>query len=156
MPLNDVSVSRLLWIVPVLLVLLMAHQGWVAYEVDKTWENGVATTAKVVNYEMKAMAAQTHGIITLRAPLPNGDSIEQTLSVPAMLAAQLRNFNEVPVRVLPEGGQEIVMAEVVRTQRRMALINVFISGIGALLVAIAIRLWQRYLGRETSTVADPA
>lgn len=144
---TDRSVSRYLWIVPVVLTGLMVHQGWVAYSVHQTWKNGFSTTADVVHYEMKAMAAQTHGIMTLRAPLPDGDYIERTLSMPAMLATQVRNAEQLDVRVRPGHSQQIVVVEIMRTQWRMALINVIIAGLGAVLVSLAIIAWQRYLDR---------
>lgn len=144
---TDRSVSRYLWIVPVILTGLMIHQGWVAYSVHQTWTNGFPATAEVVHYEMKAMAAQTHGVMTLRAPLPNGDSIERTLSMPAMLATQVRNAEQLDVRVRPGHSQQIVVAEIMRTQRRMAFINVIIAGLGAVLVSLAVLAWQRFLDR---------
>lgn len=144
---TDLSVSRLLWIVPTILILLMGHQAWVAYSVHQTWANGIPTTAEVVHYEMKAMAAQTHGIMTLRAPLPDGGTVERTLSMPAMLAAQIRNLDELEVRVRPGHSQPIVVSEIMRTQRRMALINVVIAGLGAVLVSAALVGWRRYLNR---------
>ena len=146
---TDRSVSRYLWIVPLILTGLMAHQACVAYSVTQTWNDGIATTAEVVHYEMKAMAAQTHGIMTLRAPLPNGDSIEQTLSMPAMLATQVRSAEQLDVRVRPGEAQQIVVAEIMRTQRRMALINVVIAGLGALFVSLAIIAWRRHLDRQS-------
>ena len=151
---TDRSVSRYLWIVPVVLTGLMIHQGWVAYSVTQTWNEGIATEAEVVHYEMKAMAAQTHGIMRLRAPLPSGDSIEQTLSLPAMLATQVRNAERLEVRVRPGQSQQIVVAEIMRTQRRMALINVVIAALGAIFVSVAIVAWRRYLNRTADE--DPA
>jgi hypothetical protein len=155
---TDRSVSRFLWIVPVILFGLMVHQAWVVYSVTQTWNDGKAATAEIVDYEMKEMAAQTHGIMTLRIPLPDGHSIEETLSMPAMLATQVRNTEQLEVRVRPGRSQQIVVAELMRTQRRMAMINVIIAGLGAVFVAGAIIAWRRYINRssENQTLSTTA
>ncbi len=146
-------VARLLWAVPVFLLVLAANQVKVASDIHRTVRDGVLATADVVAYDLSNRADVTYDFIGLRVVLDDGTVVERDrLSLPHTFAAEMEGKDEVAVRVLPDTPQPIVIADLGRAHWRMALLNAAMCIIGLLMTVPAIMAWNRYLSRE----GDPA
>lgn len=145
------TVARLLWALPVLLVVVSISLFDAGLSERSTFERGRKATAQVVDVEIRNRADVTYGHIDLRIGTPDG-TIERRLPLPLSLLMSLQDRSEVAVRVLEGSSTDVVIEDIARAQWRMALIHAAMSGVGAILLIIAVGAWNRYLNR----VGDPA
>lgn len=146
-------IARALWIVPALLFLLVPHQAKVAYDLRQTLERGVRATAQITEVHQENRVDVTYDWVSLRVRLPDGRTIEkERMSLPHTLITPLEDKETVEVRVVPGADQEVVITEIASTQWRIAALNAAMSGGAALIFALCIFAWGRYLRRE----GDPA
>lgn len=142
-------VARLLWIIPLFLVLLTVHQGKTAYDLRHTLTHGEEATAEVTEVHSENRVDVTYDYVDLRVRLDNGQVFErEKLSLPHTLIDQMEGKKEVPVKVLPNAPQEVVLAELGHSQWRIAAIQAAFAGIAALLFGIGVYAWNRYLHRR--------
>lgn len=144
-------VARLLWILPVILLILTINQIMVAADLRATMSQGDTATASVLAIETTDRAEITMASVRLRVPIDR-EMVERDLPMPITFARQLREGQDVDVLVNPGSDQEIVIAEFGRAQWRLAAINSGMSFIALLLFTVGVFVWNRYLDRK----GDPA
>lgn len=147
-----ILVARMLWIIPLALVGLTIHQVWVARSVAKTMSEGHRVIAEVTFFDVKEMVAQTHGILDLEIPDSNLGSYSKRLTVPAAWLYDMGELDSLAVYVLDGGTQDVVIENLAQVQARTAWVNAMVALLFALMIAVPVWLWGRYLKRE----GDPA
>jgi hypothetical protein len=152
-------IARTAWILPAFFLLLTGHQAKVALDLHATATEGTPATAEVLEVHKENRVDVTYDYISLRIPLPNGETItREKLSLPHSLVPALQNKETVAVRVAPENTRDVVITEtilsdpVVGTQRRIAMMNSAIGLGAALLFGVGVFFWNRSLSRR----GDPA
>ena len=154
-------VARLMWALPLLLLVLAINQAKVARDIRHTLEAGVPATAEITNVQKENRVDVTYDYVDLRIVLEDGRVLtKETFSLPHSMFPLIENQETVEVRVLPGAAQEVVIAStggpearlIARPQWRLAAINAAISAIGFLIFAAGVFAWNRYLGRR----GDPA
>lgn len=146
-------IARALWFFPVLLFFLSIYLVDVAFDIHGTLTKGIPTTAEVLTVETTNRSEISYEYIDLRAMLPDGRVVEKhKMSIPHSFLPSLQGQKAVAVRVLPGADQEIVLDHLGRAHWRLAAIQAAMSFIGAVLLAVAVFAWNRYLRRS----GDPA
>ena len=140
----------LIWLLPLYLTGMAIHMGAVYYGLDKTWEQGETYLADIVHFEIKQIAAQTNGSITVRFTPDNSEEVIRKLSQPIQNAAQLQASEIMPIRYLKNSYQPIVLVPIYDFHKQMVLVN-----LAVLLVSIAITFFialtaHRFASRKTS------
>lgn len=144
-------VARIAWIVPIFLLLLAPHQVNVAYDLYTTLTEGEPAQAEIVELHQENRVDVTYDYAHLRVTLDDGTVIErETMSLPHSIATVIQNkgLGTVDVRVRRDADQEIVLAEMGRTQWQIAAMNAAMAFVGALVFGGIIWWWNRYLRRE--------
>lgn len=142
-----------MWILPLTLLLLSLNQVKVAYDLHRTLASGTPGQARIVELEISNRADVTLDYVVLAvAPDEGSPFTTGRLALPHSLAPQLKGLETVPVRVLSEGAQEVIIEPIARPQWRIAAINAVMSFVGFVLFAVGVAAWNRYLARR----GDPA
>lgn len=143
----------LLWVLPAFLFLLVPHQAKVAYDLRQTLQNGEPAMAEVTEVHQENRVDVTYDWVSLRVDLPGGGTLTKNkVSLPHTLITQIEGKKSVPVMVRAGSDQEVVITEVASTQWRIAAMNAAMALVAALLFAVGVGWWNRYLRRE----GDPA
>lgn len=142
---NPHQLWHLFWLVPAGLLYLMLQQTSVLYGLHQTYEEGEMYLAEVVDFEIKQIAAQTNGHLTVEFETGDGEMIRRQLSQPIQNAAQLQNTTHVPIQYLENSFQPIVMVPIYEFHRNMVRAN-----IGIALISVLITV---YLGYRASSFA---
>lgn len=146
-------IARLLWVAPGLLFALALYLGWAAYQMYRTWQEGIPAVAEITALEISGRVDVTYDYVNLRIRMPDGRVVERKqLSLPHTLAPLLRGRDSVAVRVWPDHPERVVIEELARPQWRMALIQAVMSLVGGVLFAVGVAWWNRLLRRQ----GDPA
>lgn len=119
------------------------HQGYVVYDVQQTMQEGRRTTARVAHFELKSMAAQTHGLVTLEYADAAGDMVQRDLTLPATFASRIQGASELEIQVPGQENRQPVILRLRRVQRRMALINTAMAALGTMLAVGGLWAWGR-------------
>ena len=134
----------LIWLIPAYLLFLTVHQVFVYYGITETYENGNSYTARVIEFDIKQIAAQTNGYVILEFETSQGERVHRKLSLPVELAGIISDFRQIPVRYQKNALEEIVMMPTYDEHRRMVLSNAGMAFIG-LVIALAVSwIMQRY------------
>ena len=127
-------VLRLFWLIPVVLAYLGSNQAKVAWDLNKTWQDGVPARAQLLAYERSNRADVTYGYVSLVVPLADGTRIEEEkLSLPHSLLPRLEGIDSVDVRIRPGAAQEVVISPIMPAHLWIALSNAGMSLAGILL-----------------------
>ncbi|MEX0681436.1 MAG: hypothetical protein WD097_08650 [Balneolales bacterium] len=126
----------LLWLIPAYLSGMAIHMGAVYHGLKKTYDNGESYLADVIHFEIKQIAAQTNGRITIRFTPDNSAEITKNMSQPIQNAAQLQVAEMIPIRYLENSYQPVVLVPIYEFHKKMVLVNVAV-----LLVSILITLF---------------
>lgn len=140
----------LLWLLPVYLLGMSIHLGAVYKGLEKTYEQGESYLADVVHFEIKQIAAQTNGSITLRFTPDDGNEIVQRLSQPIQNAAQLQASEIMPIRFHKDSYQPIVMVPIYEFHKKMVVMNLAILAISIILTLFVAIVAHRFVGRKRS------
>ena len=145
-------IARALWIFPIILLGLGLHQLDAFRDIRHTFLHGVPATAAVTEFASSDRVDVTYDYVSLRVVV-DGRVIERTrMSLPHSFAPLMEGKEVVDVMVSAGGDQEIVITELGRAHYRIAAINAAMALSGALLLAIGVGWWNRYLRRR----GDPA
>lgn len=126
----------LLWLLPLYLSGMAVHMAAIYTGLGNTYENGQSYLADVIHFEIKQIAAQTNGSITVRFTPDNSAEIIRKLSQPIQNAAQLQASEIMPVRYLEGSYQPIVLVPIYDFHRRMVLVN-----LGVLILSVLITIF---------------
>lgn len=154
-------VARAMWAMPV--ILLLAALGLVRTPLDiaRTLREGTDATARVVEVKTTNRSEVSYDALTLRAPLPGGDSLTRVVPLPHGIAPLVMADTLLPVKVLPGARHPIVITRTTiqtnrgpvdwdlgRSQVRIAVMSGVMCLVGAILLAIAVGAWNRHLARH--------
>jgi hypothetical protein len=146
-------ITRLLWIIPLLLLVLTIQQAKVAIDLRATLQEGTPATAEILELEISNRVDVTYDWVSLRVTMPDGRVFEQEqMSLPHTLAPELEGKQQVDVRVRPDAPQPVAITQFARAQWRIAAIQSVMAFVGALLMGGGVFWWTRYLRRQ----GDPA
>ncbi|HYE58727.1 MAG TPA: hypothetical protein VD948_09485 [Rhodothermales bacterium] len=154
-------VARLMWIAPALLLVAGLLLLKAPLDLGRTLREGTPAVARVLDYQTTNRTEVSYDALTVRVPLPAGDSLTHVIPLPRGIAPIVGEEARVPVRVLPGAVRPVVIeSAVVRTNQGPVAMNlgrtqIWIAGIssamcllGALLLGIAVGAWNRYLARH--------
>jgi len=143
-----VFVARLLWALPVLLIVLALALTKAGFDQRRTLEEGIPTMGTISNVEIKSRSEITYGHLDVSVTLDDGTQLTRTLPLPLSLLHKVREQTVLPVRVLPGSDQPILIEEIARAQWRMSFIHAGMAGVGVIMLIIGVGAWNRYLNRE--------
>ncbi len=144
------TVARILWVVPLLLLLLSLDQAKVAYDLHATWRQGERATAEVIEWERSNRADVTYGYVSLRVPL--GDNrvlVKDKMSLPYSLLPKLEGATTLDVHVRQGAPQEVVIDRIMPAHWLIAASQVGISLIGAALFFAGVYWWNAHLRSQS-------
>ncbi|MEM8484093.1 MAG: DUF3592 domain-containing protein [Bacteroidota bacterium] len=146
-------VAKLMWALPVFLLLLALNQAKVAYDLHYTLNNGIAAVADVLEVEVNERVDIPYGYVSLRVALEDGQEIvQEKMSLPYTLLPSVRYEEQLDVRVFLEADQQIVIQQIASTQWKIAAIQSLILIVGFLMAATGVFAWNRLLKEK----GDPA
>ncbi len=139
------AVSILYWLLPAYLLFQSVYQIQVLRGLEKTYADGQSYTADVVDFRLKNMQAQSNGIIELRFSV--GDTVvDQRMTLPVQMAAQVRQYGKLPVRYLGSSAQPIVIIPTYNFHHNMVRMNVAIllsSFLATAVIGVFVVRWAR-------------
>ena len=139
-------IARTLWGIPALLLLLAFNQAQVAYHLHTTWRQGTQATAEVLEWQRSNRADVTYGYVSLRVPLDGGHLLQKDkMSLPYALLPRLEGKRTVNVHVRPGATQEVVIDAIMPAHWLIALSQVGISLVGAVLFFVGVYYWNAQL-----------
>lgn len=133
----------LTWLLPAGLTVLGIQQGIVYHGIQNTVTNGAEYEAEVLEFQMKHMAAQSNGIITLKFTPDGAEPVTQKLSLPIQNAGLLMETETLTIRYLPESAQSVIIMPSLWFQEKMVLAN-----IGVIILSILVTLAIAFMGHR--------
>ncbi|MEX0594005.1 MAG: hypothetical protein WD115_04460 [Balneolaceae bacterium] len=141
------TLARLVWLLPIYFVAMHGYQ-WLTYNgIHTTWEQGESYMARVLDFDVKQIAAQTSGYIVLQFDTPDG-VVEEQLSLSVQMAQVLTESELIPVRYLPDSFRPIVLTATYDLQRNVIRVNLAITAIGLLVTIWISWLVMRWIRRQ--------
>ena len=160
-PMNFLSnpvVARLLWALPLLLVVISVQLVRAGVEQREVSEAGVEVQADVLGLDVRERSEITHGMVHLRYSMPSSaDSVERYVELPLAFLKEIESaYAEdsslvIPLRV-SEGSDQVVLNAYPRVQWVMTFAFAAMAAVGAIGLAVMVRGWNRFLATE----GDPA
>ncbi|MGM0506272.1 MAG: hypothetical protein ACQER4_03670 [Bacteroidota bacterium] len=148
------TLARLVWLLPLYFLLMLGYQ-WLTYNgIHSTWEEGESYMARVLDFDVKQIAAQTSGYVVLSFDTPDGP-VEERLSLSVQMAQVLTESELVPVRYRPDSFRPIVLTSTYDLQRNVIRVNLAISVIGLLATLWISWLVMRWIRRQKTDPKRP-
>ena len=148
-------IARILWVLPILLLLLAVNQGLVATQLKATWEHGDPAYAEVITYEHSNRADVTYGYVSLRVPLADGSVLtKEKMSLPHSLLPRVKGEQTLAVRVRSGAAQEVVIDRLMPAHWLIAASQVGISLLGAVIIWVGVYWWNTLLRKERASVSQ--
>jgi hypothetical protein len=142
------NVLRLvIWLLPLYVGYQLGYQINVLYSMHDTYSSGEIVTARVTDFRIKQIAAQTNGYIVLDFTAADGTHIDQLLSLPVQMAAPLMNYGLLDVRYKPSNSQDIVITATYGIHRNMVVVNISVLTLSFLAVFL-IAVWATRLANK--------
>jgi hypothetical protein len=145
----------LLWLLPLYLLGMAFHMGAIYHGLGSTYEQGESYLADVVHFEIKQIAAQTNGSITVRFTKSDGSQLTRKLSQPIQNAAQLQASEIMPVRYLENSYQPIVLVPIYEFHRKMVLVNLAVLFVSLLITFFIALTAHRFASRKLARRGEP-
>ena len=110
------SVARFAWALPALLLFLTIHQVVTAVNLGRTLDEGQTAMAEVTRYERSDRKDVTHVELDLLVHMEDGTTLERNrMALPYSIGHRVE-AESLQVTVLPGGGQEVVITQIVNGQ----------------------------------------
>lgn len=152
--LSNPIVARLLWAMPLLLLVIAVYLLWAGSEQRAAATEGVTVQAEVLEIFTRERSEIARGDVRLRF-VPPGETVavERTVELPLTIlkSIEARELDEVTLRMRP-GHEQIVLAPYQRGQWMLSFSFAAMALIGAFGLAVMVRGWNRYLRAH----GDPA
>ncbi len=145
----------MIWLLPVYLLGMAIHMGAIYHGLEKTYDEGESYLADVVHFEIKQIAAQTNGSITVRFTPDGGDDITRKLSQPIQNAAQLQASEMMPIRYHPDSYQPIVLVPIYEFHKKMVLVNLAVLIVSIFITLFVAVIAHRFAGRKRAQERQP-
>lgn len=134
----------LFWIIPAYLGFLTAQQTMVHFGSKKTMDTGESYAAKVLDTQVKHMAAQSNGYVIISFTPENGQEITRKLSLTMQMVEKVIENKIIPIRYREGGYPDIVMIPVYEIQYATSTFNMGVAALSFIFSVIAALLIQRY------------
>lgn len=152
---SSVRVARLAWLLPGILFLLTTHQVKTSIDLSTTRSNGEMVWADVARYERSDRKDVTMVELDLMVHMPDGSIFERdNLALPYSIGHRVES-DSLQVYVLPGAAQEVVIADIARTQVLIAASNAVMAFIATLMAFWGVFAWNRWLARQTGANGQP-
>ena len=152
---SSARVARLAWLLPGILFLLTAHQVKTSMDLSTTRTNGEVVWADVARYERSDRKDVTHVELDLMVHMPDGTVFERdNLALPYSIGHRVE-ADSLQVYVLPGAAQEVVIANISRTQVLIAASNAVMAFIATLMAFWGVFAWNRWLARQEGLTEQP-
>lgn len=157
--LSNPVVARLLWALPLLMVVIAVATTRAGFQQRDVAETGMLVEAEVTGLNLRERSEITTGQVGLRYP-QGGTTVEREVELPIILLKEI----EADLLATPEGETlilPIIVSDatdqiVIASHRRGTWLLTFslagMAAIGALVSALLVGGWNRFLARE----GDPA
>lgn len=145
----------LVWLLPLYLLGMAIHMGAIYHGLGMTYNEGESYLADVIHFEIKQIAAQTNGSITVQFTTGDGKEINRKLSQPIQNAAQLQASEIMPVRYHPDSYQPIVLVPIYEFHRKMVLVNMAVLVVAIFITVFIAGVAHRYAGRKLKKTEWP-
>lgn len=143
------------WLIPLYLTYQMGYQASVLYSMHDTYNTGTDIIAEVTDFRIKHIASQTNGYVDLKFTTPEGELIEQRLSLPVQLAAPIQSSARIPIKYKASNSQDIVMSPTFRFHQNMVIVNIGVLAL-SVFVTLLIAIWgYRVSSRKLSDPDEP-
>ncbi|HEX8387078.1 MAG TPA: hypothetical protein VF576_12885 [Rubricoccaceae bacterium] len=159
--LSNPVVARLMWALPLLLVVIAVATTRAGFEQRGVYETGTTVQAEVLGLDLRERSEITHGAVRLRYTLPGAaEPTLRTAEMPLVLIKEIEadldalrpgQTLRVPLLVSATSDQVVLGAH----PRGQWLLTFSLAGmavIGAVVSGLLVRGWNRLLSRE----GDPA
>lgn len=134
---------HLVWIIPIWLFALGAHQARVLAGLTSTYEEGAELTAFVEDFDIKHISSQTNGYVVLRYNPAGGETVTTKLSLPVQVAARIQELAAMQIRHKPDSPMPVVMVPTYPFQRRMVVVNLAILTVSFTIMALVASYFSR-------------
>jgi len=165
-PASVLRVARALWAAPILLLVAGAWLLKAPLDFQRTLSRGIEAEARVTDYHSSGRSDVTYDYISLAVTLPDGrEIVQEKLSLPRGLSPLLENTETLPVRVLPESAQPIVIVGTGRpgepfqigvSQMRIMWVSAAMCLLGGFLLLWGVWAWNAYLAKNGDPGSAPA
>ncbi len=152
--LSNPIVARLLWALPLLLVVIAVQLTFTGFEQRQTAEFGTGVEAQVLDVEVRERSEITHGMVKLRYTPPEASApVERFIELPLAFMKEIQYAYEadsslvVPIRV-QAGSDQVILDAFSRVQWVMTFSFAAMAGFGAICLAWLVGGWNRFLSRE--------
>jgi hypothetical protein len=152
--LSNPIVARLLWALPLLLLMIAVYLLWAGLEQREAANVGEYVEAEVLGVETSVRSEITRGDVILRyVPPGETEAVERAVEMPLtyLKSIEARELDRVTVRAVP-GQEQIVLEPYKRGQWILSLSFAAMALIGAVGLAVMVRSWNRFLAEH----GDPA
>jgi hypothetical protein len=144
-----------IWLLPLYIGYQLGYQINVLFGMSATYTQGESILAKVEDFRIKQIAAQTNGYIVLDFITANGTHVNRLLSLPVQMAAPLMNFAIVDIKYLEGSTQEIVITATYDVHKNMIIVNIAVLTLSLMIVTM-IAVWAtRFANRKIQLPDEP-
>ncbi len=134
---------RLVWLIPLALAALAAHQGRVLTALIGTYTDGGDVMAQVEDFDIKHISSQTNGYVVLRFT-PEGEPEQvRKLSLPVQIAAKIQDSAIIPIKYRAGSSQPVVMVPTYPFHRNIVLVNLAILVVSVFTTAVLARIFTK-------------
>ncbi|MEM1055925.1 MAG: hypothetical protein AAGI52_10400 [Bacteroidota bacterium] len=161
--LSNPLVAKLLWALPLLMLVISVGLVRAGMEQRETAEAGISVDADVTAIEVRERSEITHGMVRLRYPQPSQvDSVERWVELPLAFMKEIEAGYEedstlsIPIRV-SETNDQIILRAYSRAQWVLTFAFAGMAFIGFAGLSALVGGWNRFLSREGDpALRDPA
>lgn len=141
----------LIWLLPVYFLFQAGYQVYTYYGIQSTYDDGTSYAAKVTDFDVKQIAAQTNGYVVLEFNTSEGETIEQKLSLPVQFAQVIMDSEVIPIRYKADSAKPIVMMPVFDLQKKVIRVNIAVTGIGLIVTLVLSFFASKYARKKIKT-----
>ncbi|WP_234572898.1 hypothetical protein [Rhodohalobacter sp. 614A] len=148
---NKYYFTFLVWLLPAYFIFQCGYQIYTYVGIVSTYNDGTSYVAKVTDFDVKQIAAQTNGYVVLEFNTSDGETIERQLSLPVQFAQVIMDSEVIPIRYKEDSGKTIVMMPVFELQKKVIRVNIAVTTIGLIATLILSFFASRYALRKLKT-----
>lgn len=134
----------LIWLLPAYFLFQSGYQVYTYLGIVSTYNDGKSYVAKVTDFDVKQIAAQTNGYVVLQFKPSEGETIERQLSLPVQFAQLIMDSEVIPIRYKEDSANPIVMMPVFELQKKVIRVNIAVTLIGLIATIIVSFFSSRY------------
>lgn len=145
----------LIWLLPLYFTGMIAYQALVLDGIRTTYESGESLLARVTDFDIKQIAAQTNGYVDLEFTPQDGVPRQRRLTLSVQMASTLMDAEFVPIRYLQASFEPVLMTATYPLHRRVVISNMAMLGLSLLGTLVLAILASRFVSRRLRQGAPP-